>query len=209
MRVQDAERRKIARELHDSIGQYLIALKLNLTHIEGAPAAEGANTLRDSLQLLDQCISETRTISYLLHPPLLDEIGLSPATKLYADGFAQRSGIEVGLAIDEKLGRYSQDTELAAFRAIQESLTNAHRHSETQRVEISVREEGGQLLTCIRDYGRGFTAQQLSDAQGGRSRSVGITGLRERVIALGGSITIEPAAPGTAITVALPAAARI
>jgi signal transduction histidine kinase len=205
MRVQDDERRKIARELHDSLGQYLAALKMNLARLEGL-SKENIQVVADSEQLLDLCLSETRTISHLLHPPLLDERGLRSAAQWYLEGFSKRSGIEAVLHIDESLGRLPQDVETALFRLLQESLTNVHRHSGSKKVDISFRLEGAEAFVTIRDYGCGFTPKQLQDIQDGRARGLGLTGLRERIAALGGLFEIVPAEPGASIKVTMPVA---
>jgi signal transduction histidine kinase len=204
MRVRDDERRKIARELHDSIGQYLAALKMNLARLKQCLPGGDAQVLADSEQVVDQCLSETRTISHLLHPPLLDESGLPSATKWYLEGFSKRSGIEVALHIHDNLKRLPQDVETALFRVLQESLTNVHRHSESKKVDITIRLDGGEALVTIRDYGCGFSSQQLQDVHNGRSRGVGLTGLRERIAVLGGLFEVVSMEPGALIKVTLP-----
>jgi signal transduction histidine kinase len=203
MRVQDDERRKIARELHDSIGQYLAALKMNLARLKDLPGGD-AQVLVDSEQVLDLCLSETRTISHLLHPPLLDESGLPSAAKWYLEGFSQRSGIQVALHIHDHLKRLPQDIETALFRVLQESLTNVHRHSESKNVDIAIGLDGRAVLVTIRDYGCGFSSQQLQDVHNGRSRGLGLTGLRERIAALGGLFEVVSMEPGALIKVTLP-----
>lgn len=204
VRVRDDERRKIARELHDSIGQYLAALKMNLGRLGGCSPNAAPQILADSEQLIDKCSSETRTISYLLHPPLLDENGLGSAAEWYLEGFSQRSGVKVIPSIDEHLGRLPQDVETTLFRVLQESLTNVHRHSGSKKVDVHIQRDGRQVSLIIRDYGHGFSAQQLRDTNHGRSKGVGLTGLRERVAALGGVLEVVPAEPGTSINVKLP-----
>jgi signal transduction histidine kinase len=204
LRVQDEERRMIARELHDSVGQYLAALKMNLTQIQrGAPNAD-SQIITDSHELIDQCLDETRTISHLLHPPLLDESGLRSASQWYVEGFAKRSGIEVELQVDENLGRLPQDVETALFRLLQESLTNAHRHSASHKVDICIRRDTGKVSATIRDYGQGFTPEQLQDIRKGNSGGVGLTGLTERMGALGGRLEVEAADPGSIVRVTVP-----
>jgi signal transduction histidine kinase len=204
MRVQDDERRRIARELHDSIGQYLAALKMNLAQLKEYLPGGNAQLLADSEYVVDQCLSETRTISHLLHPPLLDEAGLASAAKWYLEGFSKRSGIEVALHIHEKLGRLPQEVETALFRVLQEGLTNVHRHSESKKVDITIGLDRGAVLITIRDYGCGFSSQQLQDVHNGRSRGLGLTGLRERIAVLGGLLEVVSIEPGTLIRAALP-----
>jgi signal transduction histidine kinase len=203
MRVQDEERRKIARELHDSLGQYLVALKMNLARLEGR-SPNDLQIAADSEDLIDRCLSETRTISHLLHPPLLDESGLGSATKWYVEGYSKRSGVEVCLQIDDHVGRMPQEIETALFRLLQESLNNVHRHSGSKKVDIAIQLDGGKALVTIRDYGCGFSLQQLQDVQNGRSRGVGLTGLRERIAVLGGSLVVISAEPGSLIKATLP-----
>jgi signal transduction histidine kinase len=204
LRVQDHERRTIARELHDSLGQYLVALKMNLSRIEGHSAGNDAQILGDSINLLDQCLSETRTISHLLHPPLLDESGLRSAAQWYVEGFSKRSGIQVLLQIDEHLGRLPQDVETALFRVLQESLTNVHRHSGSKKVDIWIRLDRESVLATIRDYGRGLPSHQLPDVHEVAARGVGLTSLLERMAALGGLLEILSAEPGVLVRVRLP-----
>jgi signal transduction histidine kinase len=203
MRVQDEERRKIARELHDSLGQYLVALKMNLARLEG-PSPNDLQVVADSDDLIDRCLSETRTISHLLHPPLLDETGLPSAAKWYVEGFSKRSGIEVSLHIDDHVGRMPQENETALFRLLQESLNNVHRHSGSKKVDIAIWLDGGKALVTIRDYGCGFSLQQLQDVRNDSSRGVGLTGLRERIAVLGGSLEVISVEPGSLIKVTLP-----
>jgi signal transduction histidine kinase len=204
MRVQDDERRRIARELHDSIGQYLAALKMNLARLKEWVPDSGASVLADSEQVVDLCLSETRTISHLLHPPLLDESGLLSAAKWYLEGFSKRSGIEVTLDAQEDLGRLPQDIETALFRALQESLTNVHRHSESKKVDITIRQHGREVLLNVRDYGCGFSPQLLQEVNCGRAGGIGMTGLRERIAVLGGLFEVVSSDPGALIKVRLP-----
>lgn len=204
MRVQDDERRRIARELHDSVGQYLAALKMNLARMKECLPASAAQLLADSEYVVDQCLSETRTISHLLHPPLLDESGLLSATKWYLEGFSERSGIEVDLHIENDLGRLPQEIETALFRVLQESLTNVHRHSGSKKVDVKIRRDGRGASVAIRDYGCGFSARQLEDVRKGRSGGVGLTGLRERIAVLGGLFEVVSMEPGASIKVTLP-----
>lgn len=204
MRVQDDERRRIARELHDSAGQYLAALKMNLARLKGCLPNGDAQVLADSEELVDHCLSETRTISHLLHPPLLDESGLPSATKWYLEGFSKRSGIKVSLQTHDSLGRLPQEVETALFRVLQESLTNVHRHSGSKKVDITIRFEGSEASVTIRDYGCGFSSRQLQDFQNGHSRGVGLTGLRERIAVLGGRFEVVSSEPGVSIKATLP-----
>jgi signal transduction histidine kinase len=204
MQVQDDERRKIARELHDSVGQYLVALKMNLAHLKELLPKSGAPVLADSEQMIEQCLVETRTISHLLHPPLLDESGLPSAARWYVEGFSKRSGLEVTLEIKNEAGRLPQDVETALFRVLQECLTNVHRHSGSKKVDISIRLGAVDATVSIRDYGCGFSEQQIQDVHQGLSRGVGLAGLRERVVAFGGFLEVVSTERGAMIIVTLP-----
>ena len=204
MRIQDDERRKIARELHDSIGQYLAALHMNLSQLERNAKPTDKKILADSQEILDHCVAETRTISHLLHPPLLNEGGLRSAAQWYVEGFSERSGIEVALKIDETVGRMPEDVETALFRVLQESLNNVNRHSGSRKVDVAMQVEHDAVLVTIRDYGSGLSQQQLRDVNASRSRGVGLTGMRERISALGGRFEVLSAQPGTLVRVTLP-----
>jgi len=200
--MQDEERRRIARGLHDSIGQYLIALKMNLDLLLNT---NGKQIVADCGEIVDKCIAETRTISYLLHPPLLDEAGLGSAARWYVDGFAQRSGIKVNLEFPAELGRLRSDVETALFRALQEGLTNVHRHSESSAVDICFTAAVNEVRLEIRDNGRGVPPKTLKHlAQGIADSGVGIAGMRERMRELGGSLQIKSDKKGTLLRVTIP-----
>lgn len=203
MNLQDEERRKFSRELHDSLGQDLAALKMLLPMIAGARPSDP--NLAECTQIVDKAIAETRTISHLLHPPLLDEAGLAVAVKWYVDGFAQRSKVDVKVEIPETLGRLPSAVELTLFRILQESLTNIHRHSGASRAEISVARLPGGLVMKIRDFGKGIAAATLerfrSDATG---TGVGLAGMRERIRELGGRFEVSADRNGTLIVVTVP-----
>lgn len=202
--LQDDERRRIARELHDSLGQYLAVLKMNLSLV-AASNTEQAALVTDCSQILDKCLTETRTISHLLHPPLLDEAGFSSAAKLYVDGFAERSGIKITLSLPQQLGRLHPDVEIALFRALQEGLTNVHRHSGSSMVGIHVTLDTNHVRMEIQDNGKGIAANRLKRLKEGAGEAgVGIAGMRERVRELGGSLEIESDTNGTKVIVTLP-----
>lgn len=203
MRIQDDERRRIARELHDSVGQYIAGVMMNLSRLGKSPGQTNKEILADSQQLLEHCLTETRTISHLLHPPPLFERGLGPAAEWYVEGFSQRSGIEVVLRI-QNLERLQEDVETVLFLALQESLNNVHRHSGSKKAEVTVQLVDDSAHVTIRDYGSGFTTQQLRDINNSRSKGVGLTGLRERVAALGGTFEVVNAEPGVLVKVTLP-----
>ena len=207
LEVQDQERRKFSRELHDSLGQYLVGVKMNLTMLgKSAPA----NTLiTESTKLVDLAITETRTLSHLLHPPLLDEAGFASAARWYVEGFAQRSGIQTSLDIPENLGRLPEPVELALFRVLQESLTNVHRHSKSPRADVSLRLSPQQVVLRVRDYGKGIPAEVLERFQQNRAHGgVGLTGMRERIHELGGRLEMDSDGDGTQVLAIMPRSQR-
>jgi signal transduction histidine kinase len=161
--------------------------------------------LVEAIQLLDQSIAETRTISHLLHPPLLDETGLSSAAKWYLEGFAQRSGIKVKLDLPDDVGRLPKQVALGLFRILQESLTNIHRHSGSAKAEVALELSSDQVILKVRDYGKGIAPELLRGFQTkGTNSGVGLAGMRERMRELGGQLSIQPCAPGTLISVTIP-----
>lgn len=205
LRLQDEERRRFSRELHDSLGQYLAGAKMNLGMFTDAQA--GDRFLADAIQLLDHAISETRTISHLLHPPLLDEAGFSSAAKWYIEGFAQRSGIEVKMDVPDDVGRLPKPIELGLFRVLQESLTNIHRHSGSAKAEIVLQLFPDKVVLQVRDYGKGISQELLDNFRTkGTNFGVGLAGMRERLHDLGGRLDIQSKAPGTLISVTMPLA---
>ena len=209
MRVQDEERRKIARELHDSLGQYLADVKMKLDLLASQVTSEQAEILTGAQQSVERSISETRTLSYLLHPPLLDETGLGSAVRWYVEGFAKRSGIEANLTLPNELERLPESVELALFRILQESLTNVHRHSGSSRVDIELARERQQLTLAVRDFGSGMPAETLHAFQRkGRNCGVGLAGMRERVNDLSGQFEIKSSTDGTVVSVSIPVPAR-
>ncbi len=203
LQMQDEERRKFSRELHDSLGQYLAGVKMNLEMFSRShPTNE---LLANAIQLLDQSIAETRTISHLLHPPLLDEVGFSSAAKWYVQGFSERSGVEVKMEIPDRLGRLPRSLELGLFRVLQESLTNIHRHSKSARAEVALQAFPEKIVLRVRDYGRGIPQELLSAFRTrGTSLGIGLTGMRERVRELGGHLDIQSSAAGTQISLTVP-----
>jgi PAS domain S-box-containing protein len=206
MRAQDEERRHIARELHDSSGQLLTALAINLSQIvrrvDDKKFALVA-TADESLQIVHQLSQEIRTMSYLLHPPLLEETGVAEALAWYIDGFNARSGIEMKLHLDTDLERFDNDTELAIFRIVQEALTNIHRHSGSSTGEIRMAQQDDEILVAIVDHGKGMPAEKLTEINSGAA-GVGFRGMRERVHQLHGKMKVESDASGTKLSVALP-----
>jgi signal transduction histidine kinase len=205
MRLQDEERRHMARLLHETVAQTLAALKMDLSLVKRRTKPnniEANEALGEAAALADQCIREVRTLSYLLHPPLLDEAGLSSALQWYATGFEQRSGIQVKLELPADLGRLPQIVEVAVFRIVQECLTNIHRHSGSGDANISVSDTGGTLVVSVSDHGHGMA--QVTDRGRRDHMGVGIMGMRERVEQLGGHIEIQSGRGGTTVMATLP-----
>lgn len=210
MELQDEERRRIARELHDSIGQCLTAIKINLDILDRSLSQPDLDlrtgkALAEALSLTDQCSSDTRTISYLLHPPLLDERGLASAIRWYADGFAQRSEIRLSMDLPSDDTRLPQPVETTLFRIVQESLTNIHRHSGSTMAEIRLLTDAESVILEVRDEGHGMPAASLRRCNGsGRMVGVGIAGMRERVRQFGGKLDILSDSRGTQVRATLP-----
>jgi signal transduction histidine kinase len=208
MQAQDEERRRVARELHDSTGQYLAAIQMNLSALvrdSGRTHEDLRLRLKDTMDLVGRCISEIRTLSYLLHPPLLDEMGLASAISWYVEGFTERSGIVVNLDIPGNLPRFSPDVETAVFRIIQQSLANIHRHSGSKVARINLVLGAERLIVEISDQGLGFTPEILSVFRHtGQLPGVGISGMRERINSLHGTFDIISGASGATIAVSIP-----
>jgi signal transduction histidine kinase len=206
LQMQDEERRKFSRELHDSLGQYLAGVKMNLDM--SARSHPSDELLASAIQLLDESITETRTISHLLHPPLLDEVGFSSAAKWYLQGFSERSGVDVKIDLPNNLGRLPKDFEIALFRVLQESLTNIHRHSKSSRAEVTFQSLPNKLVLRVKDFGSGIPSELLESFQTkGMSLGIGLSGMRERVRELGGRLDILSNSSGTVVSVELPVVA--
>jgi signal transduction histidine kinase len=205
-RLQDDERRRLARELHDGAVQNLVALAMDVGMIRDAVPAEDISTkelVNESVRLIEQSTSELRTISYLLHPPYFDELGLAAALRDFVDGFATRSGIQVTLDVDPKLGRLGHELELAIYRVVQEALANVHRHAQSHTATVALVRHAEFVQLEIADAGRGIPPEILA-AEGSRLAGVGIAGMRERVRLLGGRLEIQSASTGTSIQAVLP-----
>ena len=205
--MQDEERRQIARELHDSVGQLLAAIGMNIAIVRRQSDkldSAGARAVSENAVMVDQISQEIRTISHLLHPPLLDAAGLASAVRWYVDGFSERSKIKVDLNIPEEFGRLSDEMEIAIFRMVQECLTNIHRHSGGSSAAIRMHEEDHQVFIEIRDQGKGIPLEkQLELSSAGRT-GVGFRGMRERLRQLGGTLEIRSDGQGTAVVATLP-----
>jgi len=206
LRSQDEERRSIARDLHDSTGQNLVVLAASLAQLQDSiPSASRKSRMlvSESQALADQCIREVRTLSYLLHPPMLEEAGLEDAICLYAEGFTKRSGILVQLEIAPQFGRLERDTELTLFRVVQESLTNVQRHSGSLRAKIRIVRDPGKVTMEISDSGSGIPGNRRNGkAQFGLG--VGIASMQERVKLIGGRLEIDSSCGGTIVRVTVP-----
>jgi signal transduction histidine kinase len=203
LQLQDEERRKFSRELHDSLGQYLAGVKMNLDMFSNNQPPD--RLLTEAMSLLEQSISETRTISHLLHPPLLDEAGFTSAAKWYIDGFAQRSGIEVKADLPDAVDRLPRPIELGLFRVLQESLTNIHRHSGSTRAEIALKILPRKVLLTVEDFGSGLPVELLAAFRSnGTNSGVGLAGMRERMRELGGQLNIRSTTGGTLVSVSMP-----
>ena len=213
MRLEDEERRRLARELHDTTAQELAAISMNLAVLKArAPelTAGAQEILAETAALTDRCAREIRTMSYLLHPPAIEALGLAGAGRDYADGFARRSGIRVDLQISGDLGRLPAATELALFRVLQESLANIHRHSGSRTASIRLERTTGRVRLEVRDKGRGMNWVEGISAEGSPASGlgVGILGMRERMRHLGGQLQIESDAQGTCVVAIAPLEAQ-
>ena len=206
LQMRDQEARRLARELHDSVGQLLAAIGMNIAELKAQSHKldeRGRAALDENAQLVEQITREIRTISHLLHPPLLDEAGLAAALRWYVEGFSERSKIPVEMEIPEDLGRLPTDIETAVFRIVQECLANIHRHSESKTAAVRFRLERDHVVVVAQDFGKGIPADKLHRNSEGRS-GVGFRGMRERVRHLKGSLQIQSDATGTIVTATLP-----
>ena len=206
LQTQDEERRHIARELHDSAGQMLTLLSMNLSVLLERVKQEAPNLTESVLQsdrLLQQLTREIRTTSYLLHPPLLDEVGLSASLSWYIEGLQQRSGLKIDFDISEEFGRLSGDMELTVFRLVQECLTNIHRHSGSKVAYIRITREPQRITMQVRDRGKGISAGELAEIQT-KGSGLGIRGMRERLRQFHGEMRIESSTGGTSVLAMIP-----
>jgi PAS domain S-box-containing protein len=207
LQIQDEERRRIARELHDSVGQMLAAVSMNMAHVHreaGALSPEAGKALEDNTGLLDQLSVEIRTISHLLHPPLLDEVGLESALQWYIDGFSERSKINVDLQLPEDFGRLPRNLEITLFRVVQECLTNIHRHSGSSTASIRVARLQNEVRLEVRDAGKGIPKETQATLASGRLSGVGLRGMHERLRQMGGQLDVQSNGTGTLILATLP-----
>jgi two-component system NarL family sensor kinase len=207
LKVQDEERRKVARDLHDTTGQTLAALKISVSFLQASCIVE-PDTLAivsDIAQLADQAIEEIRTMAYLLHPPLLDEVGFACAAEWYIEGFAKRSGINVKADITNSPARLPKRVEIVLFRVLQESLTNVHRHSGASEASIHFQHEAEAAILEIRDFGKGISEERLRLLSAASAETgIGLTGMRERLHELNGILEIESDGCGTSMRATVP-----
>jgi signal transduction histidine kinase len=206
MHIQDEERRHIARELHDSAGQNLAVLGMTLARLQDDAKHDPARltkSIKEAEDLVRVLIKEIRTTSYLLHPPMLDETGLSSALRWYADGLSERSGLSIELNIPDNFERLTPEMELAIFRLVQECLTNIHRHSGSKTAVIRIARENDKIHAEVRDQGKGMSQERLAEIQS-QGVGVGIRGMRERVRQAQGELSVDSNALGTKITAIFP-----
>jgi PAS domain S-box-containing protein len=204
--LRDDERRLLARELHDSVGQMLAALTMNLALIQaesGALTPRATAAVSENARWITEISSEIRTISHLLHPPLLDEVGLTSALTWYVDGLAERAGMKINLEISSDLGRLPAERELAIFRVVQECLTNVHRHSGSKTAAVRVLSAAENIRVEVADQGKGISAERLDELRSAGS-GVGLRGMRERARQFGGNLDIISNLRGTLIIVTFP-----
>jgi signal transduction histidine kinase len=207
LKVQDEERRKLSRDLHDSTGQTLAALKIAVSFLQLSIKDDPSKMalVTDVADLADQAIEELRTMAYLLHPPLLDEVGFACAAEWYIEGFAKRSGVNVSMEIATHHERMPRSAETALFRVLQESLTNVHRHSKAAHVTVCFRHQFEKVILEIRDDGCGIEGERLVRLRETSAETgVGLAGMRERMHELNGTLEMESEGRGTTIRAVVP-----
>lgn len=208
LRLQDEERRRIARDLHDVIGQEVAVVSVTLHRLDrqlGRSSPDVRQTVGESVRMLTKIQDELRTLAYLLHPPMLDELGIASALGMYVEGFEKRSGVEVSFEVAEDFPRLPNDREIALFRVVQESLTNVLRHSGSKSAQVRLTAAPGHVEVTVRDKGFGIAPNVLRDLLDRNVQvGVGIPGLRERLKQLGGTLNIRSNLPGTEISASLP-----
>jgi two-component system NarL family sensor kinase len=207
LKVQDEERRKIARDLHDTTGQTLAALQISVSSLQNRwkDDPKSLAIISDVAQLADKALDEIRTLSYLLHPPLLDEVGFACAAEWFIEGFAKRSGIDIRAEISPSRERLPKRVEIALFRVLQESLTNVHRHSGASQASIHFQYEAEAVILEVRDFGKGIPEERLRLLHGlSAETGVGLAGMRERLHELDGKLEIESDGRGTSMRATVP-----
>jgi PAS domain S-box-containing protein len=211
LQVQDVEKRRIARELHDGVGQLLVAIGMNVSQVlkeKERLTDPVASCVAESMNLVNQATSEIRTVSYLLHPPLLDEIGLASALASYVDGFSQRSKVSVKLEVAPDFERLPEEFELTLFRVVQECLTNIHRHSGSSTATVRLSRTAEEIRLDVEDSGKGMDRAVTAKIASGVSVGVGMRGMQERIKSLRGRMMVESDPSGTSVVVSLPTARR-
>ena len=208
LKTQDEERRRIGRELHDSLGQYLAMVKMNMDSLEAdlVGNTRASEQVVRCIKLVEDSIKEVRTISYLLYPPMLEEVGLKSAIPWYLDGFSKRSNIQTTFEADPDFTRLGREVELALFRILQESLTNVHRHSGSTTADIRLTRKNGRVVLEIADHGKGISPGLLAESNRNwiGSMGVGLRGMNERIRQLGGELEISSSESGTVVTAGVP-----
>jgi signal transduction histidine kinase len=206
LQLRDNERRRVARELHDSVGQMVAAVSMDLSRVKReieAVAPTTAVEITEIIEMVRLMAGEVRTISHLLHPPLLEEAGLSSAVRWFVEGYGERSKIRVELEMSE-MERMSSETEIAVFRLIQECLTNVHRHSGSEKTAVRLRKDDSQLIVQVQDWGRGIPLSKQLELSSVGKTGVGFRGMRERLRQLGGTLHVESDLDGTVVTAYFP-----
>lgn len=211
LHVQDVERRRIARELHDGVGQLLVGINMNASQVfkeKERLSDVAARCVADNMSLINQATSEIRTVSYLLHPPMLDDVGLSSALAWFVEGFSQRSKVTVFLQVAPDLGRLPQEQELTLFRVVQECLTNIHRHSGSSAANVRLSRAAEEITLEVKDSGKGMDPATIAKIAAGVSVGVGMRGMQERVKAVRGRMIVDSDQSGTSIVVTIPIVSR-
>lgn len=204
LELQDSERRRIARELHDSVGQFLVGLKINLSQIQNSKGEKSAKLLSETLDLTDRALQEVRTISHLLHPPLLEELGFISAARWYVDEYGKRSQVKVSFRIEKSIGRLPREIEIALFRVLQESLTNVYRHAAARSVDIGIAGGDESVVLTVADDGKGIPSEVLSRFDSGSAPGIGLAGMRERLAEFGGRMHVHSSGAGSVVEVTIP-----
>ena len=208
IRAQDEERRRFARELHDGLGQTLVGAKIMADTLLIGSGADGQVT--ELANVLNDAISQTRAISYLFHPPLLDEAGFASAAKWLVDGYAQRMGMKVSANVSRPVERLPRSVEITLYRVLQEALNNVHRHSHSTRADVSLQTDANWMTLRVKDYGRGIPKETLAAFRANRTQGgVGLTGMKERVREQGGQLEIRSDETGTEVIATIPISAPL
>ena len=207
MRVQDEERKRFARELHDGLGQDIVAAKISADILlDRYPRDRDISELSGMLQ---NSLSQTRAISYLLHPPLLEEVGLASAVEWLIEGYTKRTGVVVAFQVPQQADRLPRNLELTLFRILQEALTNVYRHSKSAKADVSIQIQNNEVRLHVRDYGKGIPEHTLSSLDDGNHVGVGLSGMKERVREVGGQLEIKSDRNGTQIDARMPIVAEV